>query len=566
MKKSIFTFKSAALTIALALVFSSAAWARGNQAQTTGSALPIVSGFSMSARNQEALDATPWFTAWVQENLGIRLESRSTAPGNLEQYVNTLVASNDMPDLFNFRDPTVIQNIVNSGKMLNLAKYKDKLPNLFNNPVYATAIRYYQDNYGGSDGGLYCIPFSIGVGDQANPSVDIKTWMRYDWYKEIGSPPINTLEDYLPVIKQIMDRHPTNADGEKMYGMALWTDWDKQSAAPVTYLATTFGYDVEYVSHLAQTYIDGTRTPISILDDNGPYKRVLKFYYTANQMGLLDPNSATQNFDQAAAKSTAGRVIFQNWDWFGGFNSQANKDAGIGFMPVPRKDQKSTMIDIVLPTGASDVMGVPANTKNLDAVLKFLNWYVSWDAHDMMYNGPRGLIWDVGSDGLRYITDAGWTILAENNEKHVFGDPGGFMGGILNGSMINPNTNQALTYYSWKSSILHSNNNKLYNTWVADHSGQLPNDWMVSQGMTVQTLAATRMMPALPTDLENIMTQIGDVVKTNSWRAIFARNEAEFDAFWQDAQTKAAGLGMQRLLDWTIQAWEQAKAAEAKYK
>jgi hypothetical protein len=258
-------------------------------------------------------------------------------------------------------------------------------------------------------------------------------------------------------------------------------------------------------------------------------------------------------------------VIFQHWDWFGQFNTQANKDAGIGFMPVPRKDQKS-VISATMPTGQNWVIGIPANTKNLDAVLKFLNWYVSWDGHDLMSNGPRGLIWDVGSDGLRYITDAGWTILAENSEKHVFGSPGGFLGLILGGGMVKPSTNQALDYSSWKSTILHNNNNTLNNTWVADHNGQMPNNWMVSQGMTVQGLAATRMMPALPTDLENIMTQIGDVVKTNSWRAIFARNEAEFDALWQDAQTKAAGLGMQRLLDWTIQAWEQAKAAEAKYK
>jgi putative aldouronate transport system substrate-binding protein len=520
-----------------------------------------ISAFPMWSTGQSALEETKWYADFLRDNLGIALELRSAPGGEGEQFVNTMVASNSMTDLFPFRDSTVIQNITGTGKLINLMDYQDKLPNLFKNPLYEKAIAYYRDTYGGPNRALYCIPTSVGP----NTSVDFKNWMRYDWYKEIGSPVINTLEDYLQVLKRIQDAHPTNADGQKVYGMSLWHDWDKQSAAPVTYIATTFGYDVEYVSHLCQTYVDGSRPPISILDDSGPYKRVLKFFYTMNQMGLLDPDSATQNFDTAAAKSTAGRVIFQHWDWFGTFNSEANKNAGIGFMPVPRKDQKST-IDPDMTTGQNWVWGIPKNTKKLDAALKFLDFFCSVEGTDLIFNGPKGLIWDVDSSGKRYITDKGWDILAKNTETHEFGQSNQVLGSILNADNIYPPTGQTLGYGGWDGTILHNNNSQLYRTWRADHNNAVtPHRWMIDQGMTVKYHLASRLMPALPTDLENIMTQIGDVVKTNSWRAIFAKNEAEFDALWKDAQTKANGLGMQRILEWTIQAWNQAKANTAKY-
>jgi ABC-type glycerol-3-phosphate transport system substrate-binding protein len=520
--------------------------------------------FSMWGDGEEALNPTnQWFVDYLRDNLGIRLELRSTPPGQLEQYVNTMVASNDMTDIFPFRDSTVIQNIVNSGKMLNLADTKDKLPNIFRNPLYEKAIAYYSENFGGPNNGFYCVPINIGPND----GVDYKGWLRYDYYKEIGAPPINTLEDYLTVLKRMQDAHPVNDDGQRVYGFSLWNDWDKQSVAPATYIATTFGYDVEYVSHLCQTYVDGSKTPISILDDNGPYKRVLKFFFTANQMGLMDPNSATQNFSVASAKATAGRVLYVHWDWFGSFNSAENKNQGKGFMQVPWRQMKAT-VSPDLSTGQNWVLGIPANSKNRDAALKFFNFYCSIEGQDLMMNGPQGLIWDLDANGLRYVTDAGWKILETNIETNRFG-PDRILGtGPLSGNTLNPATKgQKLSYTVWDSTILHNNNHTLYNTWVADHNGAAdPGQWMISQGMTVKTLNATRMMPALPTDLENIMTQIGDVVKTNSWRAIFAKDEAEFDALWKDAQTKAAGLGMQQILDWTIRAWENAKAADAKYR
>jgi putative aldouronate transport system substrate-binding protein len=74
------------------------------------------------------------------------------------------------------------------------------------------------------------------------------------------------------------------------------------------------------------------------------------------------------------------------------------------------------------------------------------------------------------------------------------------------------------------------------------------------------------LMPPVPQDIETISTQIGDVLKTNCWKMVFAANEAEFEALWRDAQQKAEVLGIQKILDWARNAWTTAQAEAADYR
>jgi putative aldouronate transport system substrate-binding protein len=526
-----------------------------------------LSVFPMWSLGQQAWDETPWFQDYLRENLGIALTFRSPPGGNLEQYMNTQVAANDMADIFSFREPSVITNIVGSGKMLNLNDYKDKLPAIFGSEIYKNAIDFMVESYGGSSRGLYALPIGIGT----NGRVDRNTNVRYDIWKKIGAPPVATLEDLLPVLKRMQDIYPVNADGQKVYGLGLWSEWDKVGIAPLTYMVRSLGYDLEYASNSVAIYADGTKTPISIVDENGPYYRVLKWCFQANQMGLLDPDSLTQRYEALQAKDKAGRYLYHPVDWMDTFNNAENNAASIGFAPLVRGDSLGIAY-ADYPIGESmNVWGIPKNTKNLDAALKFYNWYFSYEGADIMSNGPQGLIWDIGSDGLRYITPKGWDILDKNSTEHGFGDAYGTLAQSgMSGSALNPATNnrQKIGYGSWDSTILYSSRrDQLFQTWAADHPGAVSYDqWFAANGKSVKELAAIRAMPAMPTNIENATNLIADVVKTASWQAIYAANEAEFNAIWKDAQTKANGLGMQDVLAWTTQAWNTAQVSADKYK
>ena len=49
--------------------------------------------------------------------------------------------------------------------------------------------------------------------------------VRYDLYKQIGSPEINELEDYVDVLKQMKEVCPTSDSGKETYGVSLFKDW-----------------------------------------------------------------------------------------------------------------------------------------------------------------------------------------------------------------------------------------------------------------------------------------------------------------------------------------------------
>ena len=72
----------------------------------------------------------------------------------------------------------------------------------------------------------------------------------------------------------------------------------------------------------------------SIIDSNSLYMRSLKLYFEANQLGLVDPESTTQNWDMVWNKVADGAVLYSPWPWLGqaAFNTNENLNEGKGFI------------------------------------------------------------------------------------------------------------------------------------------------------------------------------------------------------------------------------------------
>ena len=54
--------------------------------------------------------------------------------------------------------------------------------------------------------------------------------------------------------------------------------------------------------------------------------------------------------------------------------------------------------------------------------------------------------------------------------------------------------------------------------------------------------------PALTTDQNTMLQQISQEIVNNSWKMIFAKDQAEFDSYWNTMVTNAKGLGFDDLL------------------
>lgn len=92
----------------------------------------------------------------------------------------------------------------------NIMKYRDAIENL-NSSV--------QQN------GIYAIPSQVSVNEPDVPSEGSEPiygpYIRWDLYKELGYPELNTLEDLLPVLKHMQALHPVTESGERTYGFSF---------------------------------------------------------------------------------------------------------------------------------------------------------------------------------------------------------------------------------------------------------------------------------------------------------------------------------------------------------
>lgn len=569
MKKAGKQAVAATLAAALAVGFSGCSMGQ-NSNDTSGGTNEVttLSGFISFGYNQTAIDKATWFTDYLRDELGIELMFQDTAGVKGTQVMQTLLSGGELPDIVGFDDVSQMSAAAEAGLLLNLDDYKEQLPSIYENPLYESAVNYYRDNRSGGQGKLFLMPSQVGVQD----SINFDPQLRWDIYEKIGSPEISTMEDYLDVLKQMQDAYPQTEDGQKVYGLSIFSEWDNYTMSIASYMASLYGVDAEYVNAMCETPADGSGQPESILRDDSIYKRMLKFFYDANQMGILDPDSVTQKWETVSEKYNNGQILFSPWAWaVEGYNTLEHTDADefSGYASVWAEDLQ-VPIRADAQVGTNWCLGISASTENVDAALKFLNFLYSYEGQDLLVNGPEGVLWEKGEDGLRVITDEGWDIL-ENGKEMPGGGKVTDASDIINVPTITPYTinpatdGQTMSYLYWDSSILHKNN-KLLTDWRASH-GDAVNTlaWAKQEGLTLKCTSALNMMPAMPDDLLNTMAQIGDVVKTNSWKMIFAADEAEFESLWKDMQQKAETLGMQQIVEWAQENFETAKQQAEQY-
>jgi len=521
-----------------------------------------VSAVSISGGNATRHANATWYADIVREQLGIELQFLHTDGTDMQQLLNALIAGGDLPDIIvlsNFEEAITVASM---GLVLNLDEYKEELPSIFNNPLMNAAVQFSREVVSSDKDGLFSIPSNIGIQDSLNFDIQL----RWDIYQKIGAPTIYTLEDYLPVLKQMMDIYPTTEHGKPVWGISLFNDWDDVAMNLAHWTVTfNYGHDGETVSPLAETPVDASGKPRSILHDDSYYKRALQFFFDANQMGILDPDSITQNYDTLYEKYSEGRVLLSPWEWsVFGFNISENTDAEDfkGYASVWADDFK-TMNYPDLPTGRGWAVSISANAKDLDAALKYLDWFYSFEGTDILYNGPQGSLWDVNDDGMRYITDNGWYIIQDDSEMPGGGRLSRAIQALnifsLSGHTINPATiNQTLDYRFWDSSTAQASS-RLTKDWQNHHDGHMS---MLQRGketgQVIKGHPALHMMAPLPGDLYSLSIIIGNIIRTDSWMMVFAENQDEFDILWREMQSKAVNSGINEIINRIITDFEVA--------
>ncbi len=502
---------------------------------------------------------TGWFAKIVKEkfNMELNIISPNVAGGGDTLY-QTRVASGDLGDL--------ILTGADNGRINDLSKYGllvDMTPYLEGSDL----LTRFGDAVASMNGlnetaGIYGIPTEVSSKNPDEPSEGLELiygpYVRWDLYAELGYPIIGTLEDILPVLKDMQALQPTTESGSKVYGFSLFSDWDGNMMMMGKQPTCLYGYD-----ELGFTLVSADGTDIqSIIDSDSQYIRALNLYFQANQMGLMDPESATQNFDTVYTKYQNGQVLYSPWPWLGqaAFNTMENKNAGKGFMIAPVEDMLVYSYG-ARPLGGQYFIGVGTKAEDPERLVDFIQWLYSPEgvlasaSQTSGTSGPEGLTWEM-VDGEPVLTEFGKRAFYESDAELPESWGGGFWGegsSALNFTTvlpfdINPETGFSYSHTLWDS-VVTLHNTPVDKDWQNHMNALTTLEYLQKNDMMIVSPGHGFIAPPESSHISTLRAQVNSIIKEYSWKMVFAKDKAEFDKLLSTMQDTVLGLGYNEVLE-----------------
>ena len=499
-----------------------------------------------------------WFAEIVKEKFNIELNIIApNVAGNGDTLYQTRTAAGDLGDLIIVDNGKQYNELVQGGLLYDSTDLYKKMDNL---QKYDAAVQHLND---GSEG-IYGFPTSVSSLSPTTPSEGLElnygAYIRWDLYGKENYPEMNAIEDLLPVLEKMQKANPTTESGKKVYAFSLFSDWDGNMMNMAKQLGALYGYD-ELGFVLAKA--DGSDYQ-SIIDSDSQYVRALKFYYEANQMGLVDPESTTQNYDTMYSKYQDGQVLFSWWPWLGqaAYNTTANLSKGEGFMLAPIKDQTIFSYGAEV-YGGKQFIGIGTKAKDPERLAEFVDWLYSPEgalantSQTQGSAGIEGLTWEMNKDGLPELTEFGKEALlgGDATVPKEYGG-GSYKDGVsaLNvntvlGIDINPDNGYPYNYTMWET-YQKENTDSLKQDWTKQMNGaETTLDYLETSKQIEVAPGASYVAPEDNSEISVLRNQIKSTIIEYSWKMSFAKDDKEFNKLLKEMQDTANGLGYEQVLE-----------------
>lgn len=499
-----------------------------------------------------------WFGKLVKDKFNMELNIIApNVTGGGDTLFETRSAAGDLGDLVFFNgDEVTLQDMITAGLLMDMEPYlagKDIMR-------FETAIQ--KVNADITPKGIYALPSFLSENAPTEPAETIEPtygpYVRWDLYKQLGYPKMETLEDILPVLRQMQQLEPKTADGEKTYGFSFFKDWDGNLMNAIKQPCCFYGYDE---SGFVLVKADGSDYQ-SIMEGNSLYVRMLKFFFKANQLGLVDPESQTQSYNEYAAKYADGQIFFSPWPWAAQteYNTATNKEQGKGYMMADIEDMCIYTYGSSPEGNSESMVAIGAGAKDPQRMVDFINWLYSSEgvyangAGSMSGTaGPEGLCWEAGADGP-VITEFGMRALFEAAVEVPEEYGGGcWADGIseLNFKPINLGESDERGYpYMFRKwdCVAQMQETALDKDWREVMGADTTMEYLIKNQKLMVAPGGSYIANSEDTELAAIRKQCRTVIQKYSWKMVFAETEVEFYELLLRMQKEVKALGYDTIL------------------
>ena len=333
----------------------------------------------------------------LTEKTGVRLKTEYPVAAD-DQTVALMIAAQDYPDMIYAKGDA--NSLIDAGAMIDMTDLIEEYgPNI--KKMYGDEFEKLR--YSEEDPSIYQLSsYAVGGTFLENSGTAQIQWAVL---KENNYEIPDTLEEFEKMIKDYMAAHPTTEDGMPTIGISLTAaDWHWMIT-----LGNPSGYIAEGAPDNGQWLIDE--------DYNAMYKfrsdKVREYYRWLNRMyheGVLDPEFATQTYEDYIAKIASGRVVAltdTDWDYSDGEKiliADGKLDKTYAGLPLAMDENTKapSLMYQGLPTGQG--VGITTSCKDPVAAIKFLDYLCSDEGQVLVNWGIEGVNYFIDEEGHRYRT------------------------------------------------------------------------------------------------------------------------------------------------------------------
>ena len=295
----------------------------------------------------------------------------------------------NLPDINNITGAN-LDNLIEAGQVLELTDLLDEYGQDIKARMGAASINHLTETYDG----LYALPvlYVNTVGTPSSNGSGNNYYIRMDLYFEMGSPQMTNEDELLQVLKDMQDRQREATGEDDIYA------YSATSSPAYSWFAYFYGSDISPQLHTFK--VNTGELMCHFCDADGVGWKVLEFMNKAWKMGILDPESFTQDSTALRAKVENGKALSANAG--GQPDPEICGENAIMAHPIGAFEYIGAVYGAMNPFGSgtgNETRFISSNCEYPERVIELLNWLDTPDGARTWMNGVQGVDWDYDENG-----------------------------------------------------------------------------------------------------------------------------------------------------------------------
>ena len=508
---------------------------------------------------------------YLEDQIGMEIQYVYVTQAEYASMMN----SGNLPDILITSNN--LSEIREKGLALNIDPYLEEYaPNLLRGDV-GLAYRVIRQINGDEDG-FWFIPEQIGINGAGyhNQPYNRGFVVRWDYYKELGYPPITTEDDYLNVLRQMYKNHPYTEEGYPTYlfGMDNHTGYATAFRAGVSldYWAAFKYQNNIFTNEIYDGYTDPEHsmwwTSMAWLN---------KLYRAGKEDGSFDLDLFTQSSTQYSAKRTRGQYLGLPGINGSLYTEKRKMDAdtlsGYCFVPTDGVNLYTNVYQL-LGNGSAYMWFISANSPHKEEALRLFNYMCDPDYLREAFLGRRGVTWDYGEDGVPRMNEYGQAQLdafkaGSTDPENYYTNWGSFNSfpnnwPILRDNLTHPDGYPLDFVTLTREYGVRTMTNNIARDVCAQYGAELPQDtFYQAGGMDFRNdcgEAISASISSLSSDRLHIISEAEEILEYVRVDLILAESDEEFAAIQEDTIQRLIDLGESEVFETYRQKWDAAAA------